>query len=427
MTIASEITRIKGNIAAAYTALSDKGATMPATQNSANLAATAASIPAGGGDTVTAVNYTGAAIASGDKVWLNKKANVSASSVAVTNSSSVTVTMEPTGNFVYYSEGRYYYKYNTSANTATTIENGVTSAQFGKYPYYYDEHNNLYVYQQRINDGVFNIGMLFNQDDYAIEYKTSSDYSYNLYKIDKNNGFSIAKTWTVSSQAGSTASYNRLYAIIGNKLYASTDGYNGQIGTIDDENSTITMSSRTDSLKAYAIIHSTSDNKIAIAVKKDSNGSYYKGWASVKLISVNADCTLGSEFVSSNSDLNNLLAQTPICFTFNRVTGVLCISRYDANSPYGIFKYENGDFTTIAVTLTNTSGQNWQYYYVMFVSTDLSKIQFGNILFNLEQTADGTYKAIPYTYAMGSQTLTGVANEAAANGANFEATTIVAE
>lgn len=38
MTIASEITRIKNNIASAYTALSDKGATMPATQDSANLA-----------------------------------------------------------------------------------------------------------------------------------------------------------------------------------------------------------------------------------------------------------------------------------------------------------------------------------------------------------------------------------------------------
>ena len=38
MTIASEITRINNNIAAAYNSLSEKGATLPATQNSANLA-----------------------------------------------------------------------------------------------------------------------------------------------------------------------------------------------------------------------------------------------------------------------------------------------------------------------------------------------------------------------------------------------------
>lgn len=47
MTIASEITRINNNIANAYTACSSKGATMPATQNSANLATTIGTISAG--------------------------------------------------------------------------------------------------------------------------------------------------------------------------------------------------------------------------------------------------------------------------------------------------------------------------------------------------------------------------------------------
>ena len=49
MTIASEITRIQTNIANAYTAASGKGATLPATENSDNLATCIASIPAGGG------------------------------------------------------------------------------------------------------------------------------------------------------------------------------------------------------------------------------------------------------------------------------------------------------------------------------------------------------------------------------------------
>ena len=47
MSIASEITRISGNIAAAYTACDNMGATMPQTQNSANLAATIASLAPG--------------------------------------------------------------------------------------------------------------------------------------------------------------------------------------------------------------------------------------------------------------------------------------------------------------------------------------------------------------------------------------------
>ena len=48
MTVASEIQRIEGNISAAYTAADAKGATMPATENSDNLATCIASIPAGG-------------------------------------------------------------------------------------------------------------------------------------------------------------------------------------------------------------------------------------------------------------------------------------------------------------------------------------------------------------------------------------------
>lgn len=51
MTIASEITRINTNIANAYTAASGKGATLPATQNSANLSTCIGSIPSGGSGT----------------------------------------------------------------------------------------------------------------------------------------------------------------------------------------------------------------------------------------------------------------------------------------------------------------------------------------------------------------------------------------
>lgn len=70
MSVASEIQRIKTNIANAYDALENMGAEMPATENSDNLAATIATVS--GGDIVTATNTTGSAIASDDKVWLEK-------------------------------------------------------------------------------------------------------------------------------------------------------------------------------------------------------------------------------------------------------------------------------------------------------------------------------------------------------------------
>ena len=52
MSIADQITRIRGNISNAYDACNEKGATLPTTQNSANLAATITSIKAGGTGTI---------------------------------------------------------------------------------------------------------------------------------------------------------------------------------------------------------------------------------------------------------------------------------------------------------------------------------------------------------------------------------------
>ena len=58
MSIRSQIDRINSNIAAAYTACSEKGATMPATENSANLADTVASIPQGSAPTLQTKTVT---------------------------------------------------------------------------------------------------------------------------------------------------------------------------------------------------------------------------------------------------------------------------------------------------------------------------------------------------------------------------------
>lgn len=57
-TIKAAITALKGRIAAAYSAISAKGGTLPATQDSANLPAAIASIPAGGGLSTAGFNYT---------------------------------------------------------------------------------------------------------------------------------------------------------------------------------------------------------------------------------------------------------------------------------------------------------------------------------------------------------------------------------
>lgn len=77
MTIASEIQRVQTNIANAYTSLEAKGATMPDTRNSANLASTIDSVPLTGDNTVQAFALGDAKNAvEGDKVLLNYSADM---------------------------------------------------------------------------------------------------------------------------------------------------------------------------------------------------------------------------------------------------------------------------------------------------------------------------------------------------------------
>lgn len=71
MSIATAITAAQGRVADAYTAISNKGGTLPATQNLTNMPTAINSIPTSSSDVVTAMNKTGSDIATGDKVWLN--------------------------------------------------------------------------------------------------------------------------------------------------------------------------------------------------------------------------------------------------------------------------------------------------------------------------------------------------------------------
>lgn len=58
MSIASAITAAQGKIANAYTAISEKGGTLPATQNLSNIPTAISSIPSGGGSGTTNVELT---------------------------------------------------------------------------------------------------------------------------------------------------------------------------------------------------------------------------------------------------------------------------------------------------------------------------------------------------------------------------------
>lgn len=77
MSITSQIIRIQTNIANAYDAAEAKGATLPAVENTENLASTIESITTGGGSSsseeITAYNYTATELKQGDWVHYNER------------------------------------------------------------------------------------------------------------------------------------------------------------------------------------------------------------------------------------------------------------------------------------------------------------------------------------------------------------------
>ena len=111
MSVSSEIERIEGNITAAYTAANAKGATLPATQNSENLATCISSISAGGGTTVTAYNNSMANVSNGDKVLINHETTDNHDYVIV--------------DWKYYD---YFTNHNATVNSKTGIVSGFTSS-----------------------------------------------------------------------------------------------------------------------------------------------------------------------------------------------------------------------------------------------------------------------------------------------------------
>lgn len=87
MSIASEITRINTNIANSYTAISNKGGTLPATQNTNNLATAINSIPSGGGATLITKS-------------INENGTYNASDDGADGYSQVTINVIPTSEYV---------------------------------------------------------------------------------------------------------------------------------------------------------------------------------------------------------------------------------------------------------------------------------------------------------------------------------------
>ncbi|MBP5215510.1 MAG: hypothetical protein J6039_03020 [Alphaproteobacteria bacterium] len=382
-------------------------------------------VVSGSVDNVLAYNFTGAAVTTGDKVYIKQNATISQSMATIYNTSGVYTLLSASGKtgYIKYSSNNMYAYFVPYATTMQYSSDATsTFYNYEKQQVRYDDYGNITQAGILIQDNRMLINLSMCQDDYAFDFSApdSTTSSLNFYKIDPTDNFAIKKTWTLGGFGGSYYPKGFIMTVIGNKLYvaARTGSTWQKVGTIDDESATITLE---DEGSSNIVLHSTKDN--ALAIVATSTDGYPCCWTGLKLFNINNDYSLGTQFVSANADLNNLLAMSNVFVIFNRNTGILCLSTQASDSNYGVFKYENGDFTTVNITLDSFTAETYQ---MMFMSQDMSMLLIGRYLYTLAQTADGNYKAIPYSsYDLGSDVLTGVALNDAAVGASFNVKTIL--
>ena len=137
MSIATAIQNAQLKVVNAYSAVNEKGGTLPEVQNLNNLPDAIISIPAGGGDEIDALNLTGATLSDGDKVWLDSQIveQSSSGSTKMTNANSAYTFMTTDGNYLL-SGTRCL---NLSTQQITVISRIPTPYDGDNYPIYADD------------------------------------------------------------------------------------------------------------------------------------------------------------------------------------------------------------------------------------------------------------------------------------------------
>nr|DAH35492.1 MAG TPA: Photosynthesis system II assembly factor YCF48 [Caudoviricetes sp.] len=209
MSIADQITRIKNNIAASYAECSAKGATLPATENSENLPNTIASITtgggSGGGEEITAYNYTSKALTQGDWVHYNERVDNTAQ-VATYNINGLAYCYCVAPDILLYSSGAYNPNIIFTA-TLNESNNTYIDSQVGSIEGYPRRFCGIdkdgYLYSNHISGFSslnYERGYYWGNGECGItsEFYLDSN-SHSIVKIDKTTG-NILKTYTDKSQ-----------------------------------------------------------------------------------------------------------------------------------------------------------------------------------------------------------------------------------
>ena len=388
----------------------------------------------GGGATVTAVNKTGAAITSGEKVWLNDGGQVQGSSYQMYGWSGTTTyyqsyanVIDPTGQYGSRSSNVYSLTGTEATQISTSFEGVGGSHSF----YFYDGENEVMLISSApfsvTNYGWFNI-YNYNVWGYDSLFIIIPGYKSNYCMTDKQTIKTfdyttgvLSDTYTLTTSFSGYKSYYFIYLDLYKTIYY-LNGSNSHYFEITNEG--LVENNIVLSAKGICPIGCTHDSQFVVC--KSTLASTY---GQLRLLKVNSQFDIVTlTQTEMPADLQDYY-EADSCITFNAKTQVLTCTKNNS-SDYVVMQYSNGEWEKLNIDLS-AELTNYPYWRgCLFLSDDLSRAvlnvgtaantgYYGRVV-NL--TTQSGYIAQNYSpNIITENSITGYAAEDAAADTSFEA------
>lgn len=413
-----------------------------------------------GGDTITAVNKTGASILNNQKVWINKNDIEEGITFSPTNTQhkvNAGACISSNGNYFSYSINNttarklqpLWYINNLNEGTVTSLGSSLIYFSDNIFKIMYSNNNDTFLCLtqnssssrgwSKIGDNTFN----WTTNNYYLGYDlvasngtTASAESIKI--LNMNNG----ELTPVNTSIKGLGEYS--IATSSTDIYSFSTNSNYRRHYIIDRNN-LTIASSTPSqnnITCQYPIGATSDGKVVIAVNKEPSMLTVSGCNTLQFIKILGDTETAYLIDEYPEDLKTIVnnSDNNYCFCFNPNCNVLTYAKISGSAndiDYGFYQYSTTteSWTKLNIDLTDAIGNGYWLYGVITVTSDLSRVginvsntaDYG--LFRIIQlTSTSGYKLVPYKYySIGEDIITGIAKENIASNSSGLVETILGE
>ena len=389
----------------------------------------------GGGATVQAVNKTGSAITSGEKVWLNDGGQVQGSSYQMSGSSGTSTyyvlrnnVIDPTGQYGSKSSSIY----SLTGTEATQISTSFSGSYGGFNYYFYDGENEALLlssvfspadtqpsYYNLNNNNTYGLVSMVVIPGYKSNYCMPNSSTIKTFDYTTGN---LSDAYTLTTPNTDYRRGSLVYLDVYKTLYSLYGSSSGKYWEITDDG---LVEGTWKNPGWFSPVGCTQDCQYIICK------SYFSGDASynLRLLKVNSQFDIVTlTQTEMPADLQDYYGAN-CSITFNAKTQILTCTKTNS-SDYVVMQYSGGSWTKLNIDLSTELASYPYWRGCLFLSNDLSRASlnvgtvsngayYGRIV-NL--TAQTGYIAQNYaTYNVNSDTITGYAAENAAMDASFEA------